>query len=315
MEGETRPWSKSEEWKTSCFRNSSHLPRGNLPPTPALFQVFPAASNLLYATWRLARNREVLPAGVRGLRGPSCPRGLTKGVHKPGPASVANVRKLLPLSRADTGSARPAAARSPRPGAPRGVRGCRRETHGERSPQAHLDAPGLASSGPGYRTAVSGSARGAPAPPDPLLARRSPARLRPAPGASRPLLPGKWPGVARSPCPPRGGSPMVPGPGGLSAGRSWRNDPREQTGQNAVRWSPRQLSEKERAARARGAWGRREEGARGGGSAPAAPPRPSAGGLSSPGAPARGAGSPQPGPSTVSRAGRRAPPRPAVGTR
>lgn len=106
----------------------------------------------------------MIPASVRGLRGPSCPRGLTKRVHKPGPASVANVRKLLPLSRADTGSARPAAARSPHPGAPRGEGAAGARRTGSARRKAHLDAPGRASSGPGSRTAVSGSARGAPAP-------------------------------------------------------------------------------------------------------------------------------------------------------
>lgn len=71
---------------------------------------------------------------------------------------------------------------------------------------------------PGSRSAVSESA---PAP-------------RSAPRAPRLLLPGKWREAARSPCPPRGGSPTARGPGGLSAGWSWRGDgwrhPRGRTG-------------------------------------------------------------------------------------
>lgn len=68
----------------------------------------------------------------------------------------------------------------------------------------------------------------APKPPSPT----APAGPQPPPGplrASLParprlLLPGKWLKAARSPCPPRGGSPTVPGPGALFAGWSWRGD-------------------------------------------------------------------------------------------
>ena len=107
---------KSKERKTSCFRNSSHLPRVNFPPTPPHFQVFPAASNLLSAT----------RATCEELGRDTCQRAVAAETLTPsrvdearphaGPRFGGERTKTGPsLARADTGSARPAAARSPRP--------------------------------------------------------------------------------------------------------------------------------------------------------------------------------------------------------
>lgn len=306
--GETWSWRKSKEWKTSCIGNSSHLARGNLPPTPPLFQVFPAASNLLYAPRRLVKNREVIPSRVRDLRGLSCPRGVTKRVPTPGSASVANVRKLLPLSRADTGTARPAAARSPRPGPPR-RRGCGPETHRERSPQG---APGRARPcqlGPGLPNRRLRQRPRGPGPP------RSPAGTPlPSPGAPRSLrvptaLTREMARGCSKSLPPTRRKPHGPGPWRTIC---WVVMAKRPAGTDGTDGGA--LSEKERAARARepGAGGRRERA--GAGAAPprprrpARPARPPAGRPPVPARRARtgggagwGPGSPQPGPSAVSR--------------
>ena len=131
---------------------------------------------------------------------------------------------------------------------------------------------------PGLRKPPSPTAPTGLRPPQvPFKARHSPARDGSAPRTSRAPLPGKWREAARSPCPPRGGSPRVPGPAGLFAGWSWRGDggwrPKgtDGVGRGVANWAPWQLSEKERAARSGGACGGRELGRRRAG---AAPPRP-----------------------------------------
>lgn len=130
-------------------------------------------------------------------------------------------------------------------------------------------APGRASRSqlrPGFGSHRSGSRPRAPAASGPSGARHSPARDGPLPARPGILLPGKWREAARGPCPPRGGSPRVPGPAGLFAGAvmarrrrvATRGDRRGRTRSGELgSW---RLSEKERAARAGGACGGRELG-------------------------------------------------------
>ena len=203
------------------------------------------------ARWQSASTRPPSFQGEGTKTGPRCPADAVSGCSA-GPGS--------PASRA-----------SGKGGGP--------ETCGKRSAHlAHLDAPGDPSSVPG-----SENHRLRPRPRGSGRPRSPPGHATPQPGMAplpaRPglLFPGKWREAARSPCPPRGGSPRVPGPAGLFAGWSWRGDggwrPEGTDGarRGVASWAPWQLSEKERAARAGGACGGREPGGRRAG---AAPPRP-----------------------------------------
>ena len=140
---------KSKERKTSCFRNSSHLPRVNFPPTPPHFQVFPAASNLLSAT----------RATCEELGRDTCQRAIAAGTLTPSRVDEArpHAGPRFGGERTKTGAvrARPPPVRLARPRAQRRGRGGGPRRTGSAWREAHLDATGRASSGPGSLTLVS----------------------------------------------------------------------------------------------------------------------------------------------------------------
>lgn len=209
--------------------------------------------------------------------------------------------KTAPFCPADAVSGAPQPAGSPGSAAS-GKRGggCGPEVRGKRSAHlAHLAAPGRPGSVPGSGSRRLRQRPRRPGRPSSPLGHAAPQPgMAPLPTRPRLLLPGKWREAARSPCPPRGGSPTVPGPGALFAAWSWRGDGGRRlpgtdgVGCRAARWAPRQLSEKESAARARGAWGGRELGGRRAG---AAPPRPRRGRLPRLSSRPRPAAAPRPG--------------------
>lgn len=182
---------------------------------------------------------------------PLCDLRGTETCHPP------RARSAGTLTRSPPHKARPHAGRAALPGRrnanrPLRFRGLGRCAPGLRPARPGAQRPGRGCGGRrarGARRALAASAPGAPGraarsqlrpqfpkPPTPTAAagppppRFPPGHVAPQAGRAllpappRLLLPGKWREAARSPCPPRGGSPRAPGPGALFAEWSWRGD-------------------------------------------------------------------------------------------